>query len=72
MTGADLKAVVEDAKLLYAQDVVLNAPLRPAEEYYLEAIATVRANGRRRVRQTSVRPFGTTQFGFAIEELDVV
>jgi tRNA A37 threonylcarbamoyladenosine biosynthesis protein TsaE len=72
MTGADLKAVVEDAKLLYAQDVVLNAPSRPAEEYYLEAIATVRANGRRRGRRTSVRPVGTTPFGFGMEEFDVV
>jgi len=72
MTGADLKAVVEDAKLLYAQDVVLNTPLRPAEQYYLEAIATVRSNGRRRSRRTSVRPLGTPQFGFGVEEFDVV
>ena len=72
MTGADLKAVVEDAKLLYAQDVVLNAPSRPAEEYYLESIATVRANGRRRRRRASIHPVGTTPFGFAMEELDVV
>jgi SpoVK/Ycf46/Vps4 family AAA+-type ATPase len=72
MTGADLKAVVEDAKLLYAQDVVLNAPSRPAEEYYLEAIATVRSNGRRRGSRRSVRPVGTTPFGFGMEELDVV
>ena len=72
MTGADLKAVVEDAKLLYAQDVVLNAPSRPAVEYYLEAIATVRSNGRRRGRRTSIRPVGTTPFGFGMEEFDVV
>lgn len=72
MTGADLKAVVEDAKLLYAQDVVLNAPSRPAEQYYLEAIATVRANGRRRSRRTSVRAAGATTFGFGMEELEVV
>jgi len=72
MTGADLKAVVEDAKLLYAQDVVLNAPSRPPEEYYLEAIATVRANGRRRGRRTSDRLIGATQFGFGVEEVDVI
>jgi hypothetical protein len=65
-----LKAVVEDAKLLYAQDVVLNAPSRPAEEYYLEAIATVKANGRRRNRRTSSRAVGAVQFGFQLEELD--
>ena len=70
MTGADLKAVVEDAKLLYAQDVVLNSPSRPAEEYYLEAIATVKANGRRRSRRTSPSPIGAVQFGFQLEELD--
>lgn len=72
MTGADLKAVVEDAKLLYAQDVVVNTPLRPAENYYLEAIATVRANGRRRGRRVSERPIGATHFGFGVEELDVI
>jgi transitional endoplasmic reticulum ATPase len=72
LTGADLKAVVEDAKLLYAQDVVLNTPSRPAEQYYLEAIATVRANGRRRNRRTRVRPVGAIQFGFGIEEFEVV
>jgi AAA+ superfamily predicted ATPase len=72
LTGADLKAVVEDAKLLYAQDVVLNAPSRPAEQYYLEAIATVRANGRRRNRRTSIRQLGTTQFGFGMEEFELV
>ena len=68
MTGADLKAVVEDAKLLYAQDVVLNARSRPAEEYYLEAIDTVRSNGRRRGRSKSVRLAGAAQFGFSTEE----
>ena len=72
MTGADLKAVVEDAKLLYAQDVVINAPLQPAEEYFLNAIATVRANSRRRVRRSSVRPAGAAAFGLPVEEFEVV
>jgi transitional endoplasmic reticulum ATPase len=44
LTGADLKAVVEDGKLLFAHDVASGKPVRPVEEYFLEAIETVRAN----------------------------
>ena len=42
LTGADLKAVVEDAKLLFAHDKARGKTPRPVEEYYLEAIETVR------------------------------
>jgi shikimate kinase len=46
LTGADLKAVVEDAKLLFAHDVSTGTPLRAIEEYFLEAIREVHANHR--------------------------
>src|SRR3989442_1789091 len=33
LTGADLKAVVEDGKLLFANDKSKGKPLRPVEDY---------------------------------------
>ena len=44
LSGADLKRVVEDGKLLYAFDRARGRPTRPALEYFLEALTTVRAN----------------------------
>ncbi len=44
LTGADLKAVVEDAKLFFAYDQVAEAEGAPVEHYFLRAIATVRSN----------------------------
>ncbi len=43
-TGADLKRLAEDGKLLLAQDRLRKRPLCPATDYFLRAIATVRAN----------------------------
>lgn len=43
-TGADLKRLIEDGKALLAYDRARALPLRPATEYFLEAIQTVRAN----------------------------
>jgi hypothetical protein len=43
-TGADLKRLAEDGKLLLAQDRVQKHPLRPSTDYFLQAIETVRAN----------------------------
>ena len=43
-TGADLKRLVEDGKNLYAYDRVKGAHIRPATDYFLAAIDTVRAN----------------------------
>ncbi len=48
-TGADLKRLVEDGKNLFAYDRVRGVPLRPATEYFRQAIATVRANKQRYV-----------------------
>jgi transitional endoplasmic reticulum ATPase len=46
LTGADLKAVVEDAKLLFAHDVSVSAPIHAAEKYFLDAIREVKENHR--------------------------
>jgi AAA+ superfamily predicted ATPase len=43
-TGADLKRLAEDGKLLLAHDRVQKVPLRPATDYFLQAIETVRTN----------------------------
>lgn len=47
LSGADLKRVVEDGKLLYAFDRARKLTTRPAIAYFLEALETVRANKRR-------------------------
>jgi transitional endoplasmic reticulum ATPase len=44
LSGADLKRVVEDGKLLYAFDRARDITPRPATDYFLEALETVRAN----------------------------
>jgi SpoVK/Ycf46/Vps4 family AAA+-type ATPase len=44
LSGADLKRVIEDGKLLYAFDRARGDALRPVIEYFLEALETVRAN----------------------------
>jgi transitional endoplasmic reticulum ATPase len=46
-TGADIKRLVEDAKILFANDKVKGHKLRPATEYYLDAIREVRLNKER-------------------------
>ena len=62
-TGADLKGKIEDGKLLFASDKVKGSVLRPATEYYLDAIRKVRANRQRyaeaeaqRAKQRPMRP----------------
>jgi transitional endoplasmic reticulum ATPase len=47
MTGADLKRLVEDGKILYAYDRAQQAELRPVTEYFLRAVETVRTNKER-------------------------
>jgi ATP-dependent 26S proteasome regulatory subunit len=46
-TGADLKRLAEDGKLLLAGDKSRRQPLRPLTDYFLEAVATVSTNKRR-------------------------
>jgi SpoVK/Ycf46/Vps4 family AAA+-type ATPase len=47
LTGADIKRVMEDGKLLYAYDRAQNAPTKPLTDYFLAAIETVRTNKER-------------------------
>jgi len=44
MTGADLKRLIEDGKLLFAYDKAQGTALRLSTDYFLEAIETVRTN----------------------------
>ncbi len=67
LTGADLKSVVEDAKLLYAHECVSGNCRRRVEEYFLEAIATIRANRRNYARRKPESP-GAVKVGFCAEE----
>jgi transitional endoplasmic reticulum ATPase len=46
-TGADLKRLVEDGKLLLAQDRAAQQALKPATDYFLAATASVRQNRER-------------------------
>lgn len=47
LTGADLKALMEDGKMLFAFDRAKNRPPRPATRYFLDAIEAIRANKQR-------------------------
>ena len=61
LTGADLGSVVEDGKLLFAHDRALGRELRSPEDYFLDAIATIRSNRRTYARRKSSRmPQATT------------
>jgi transitional endoplasmic reticulum ATPase len=44
LSGADLKRVVEDGKLLFAHARTRNLPLQPVTAYFLTAVETVRRN----------------------------
>jgi len=44
LSGADLKRVIEDGKLLFAYDRTRNAPMQPSTDYFLRAIEVVRRN----------------------------
>ncbi len=51
LTGADLKNVVDDAKLQFAHDRMTGKDSVSADDYFLQAIDTVRANRRRYTRR---------------------
>ena len=64
LTGADLRSVVEDAKLLYAYDAARAREARPVDDYFLEAIATVRANKRKYKRSKPPKVAEEVGIGF--------
>jgi transitional endoplasmic reticulum ATPase len=63
LTGADLKAVVEDAKLLFAHDRT-KGKTKPPEEYFLAAIKTIRTNRRRYARRKPAGEAASATIGF--------
>jgi transitional endoplasmic reticulum ATPase len=67
LTGADLKAIVEDGKLLFAYDKTNGMLLRRVEDYFLEAIETVRANRVRYARRKGLQSMETVSVGFKVE-----
>lgn len=67
LTGADLQAVIEDGKLLFAYDKANERPLRRVEDYFLEAIETVRANRVRYARRRGLQSLETVRVGFNID-----
>jgi ATP-dependent 26S proteasome regulatory subunit len=66
LTGADLKAAVEDGKLLFAYDKAAGKTLRPSEVYFLDAIDRIRCN-RRTYAKRRTPQFAEMQFGFHME-----
>jgi transitional endoplasmic reticulum ATPase len=68
LTGADLKAAVEDAKLLYAYGRAQRSEPRPIEEYFLAAIATIRINRRNYARRKPTEMPGAMKPGFCSED----
>jgi SpoVK/Ycf46/Vps4 family AAA+-type ATPase len=66
LTGADLKSVIEDAKLLYAYEWANGGAARPVEEYFLEAIATIRSNRRKYARKRAVEKSEEVTVGFPV------
>ena len=66
LTGADLKNIVEDGKLLFAHDRATGKPLRPSDEYFLEAIETVRTHRRNYARSKPPRFAESVKFGFGV------
>ena len=72
LTGADLKAVVEDGKLLFAHDVSAGDSPRPIDDYFLEAIDTVRANQLNYARAKPTRIAGSAPVGFVTNDCEGV
>lgn len=67
LTGADLKNIVGDGKLLYAHDRCTGTPMRAVDEYFPDAIATVRGNRRSYARSKPPRMTETVKMGFGVE-----
>jgi transitional endoplasmic reticulum ATPase len=71
MTGADLRQLVEDGKLLYAHDKVRGRERERITEYFLDAVATVRSN-RERYAKAEQQARARRQQGppwFAVEQV---
>ncbi len=67
LTGADLKNVVDDAKLAFAHDLATGKGLGPPEQYFLKAVEAVRGNRRKYLKSRPPRLLEATPLGFAGE-----
>ncbi len=67
MTGADLKAMVEDAKLLFAGDRSREKAVLPVEDYFFEAIRTIRLNKSMYARRKPSSLADEPRFGFKVK-----
>ena len=65
LTGADLKAIVEDGKLSFAHDVANGRTPRPADDYFLEAVEAVRTNRRNYSRRKPAVFSEAVRIGFS-------
>ncbi len=66
-TGADLKSTIEDGKLLFAHAQASGKPPRAVEDYFLDAISTIRQNRRKYQKRKSVQLAEAQPFGFRAE-----
>ena len=66
MTGADLKAMAEDGKLLFAHDKARGKQLRPIHHYFLDAIDTIRSNRRNYEKKKAIRVTESVPCGFVV------
>ncbi|PYP64857.1 MAG: hypothetical protein DMD26_12580 [Gemmatimonadetes bacterium] len=77
LSGADLKRVVEDGKLLFAYERARGTPAQPVTAYFLRAIETVRRNkeqyaaaeARARARHPVRPPYFDAFDGMAVETI---
>jgi hypothetical protein len=74
MTGADLKRIVEDGKLLFAHDVARSREMVATTDYFIRAIETVRTNRQRyeeaEARTRSKHPSRPPWFDVALSMAD--
>jgi AAA+ superfamily predicted ATPase len=64
LTGADLKSAVEDAKLIFAHDRASGLAIRPTEDYFREAVESVRQNRRTYSKKKPVALAEAPSIGF--------
>jgi SpoVK/Ycf46/Vps4 family AAA+-type ATPase len=67
LTGADLRNVVDDAKPLFASDRVNGRMPSAVEEYFFQAIETVRANRRKYTASHPSKLGEPVQYGYNVE-----
>jgi transitional endoplasmic reticulum ATPase len=66
-TGADLKAIVEDGKLLFAHDQATGNHGQSPDRYFMEAIATIHQHRRKYKRRRRAQFAEAQSYGFRVE-----